>query len=101
MPESGIPQEVALLEFEETKQQTTSQGANNRADPPSITRLFSFYDNWLDPLIGLRGRLNLSKAFYLTAETDIGEDVGSPVDFTYNPRFKFTGKIEQVTYELK
>jgi hypothetical protein len=25
-----------------------------------------------DPLIGLRGRLNLSKAFYLTAETDVG-----------------------------
>ena len=32
----------------------------------------SFYDNWIDPVIGLRGRLNLSKAFYLTAETDIG-----------------------------
>src|SRR5215469_1536266 len=32
----------------------------------------SFYDNWLDPLIGLRGRLNLRKAFYLIAETDIG-----------------------------
>ena len=45
--------------------------------------------------------MNLSKAFYLTAETDIGEDVGPPVDFTYNPPFKFTGKIEQVTYELK
>ncbi len=24
------------------------------------------------PLIGLRGRYNLSKAFYLTAETDVG-----------------------------
>ena len=32
---------------------------------------------------------------------DIGEDVGSPVDFTYKPPFKFTGKIEKVTYELK
>ena len=32
---------------------------------------------------------------------DIGEDVGSAVDFTYNPPFKFTGKIEKVTYELK
>jgi len=32
---------------------------------------------------------------------DIGEDVGSPVDFIYNPPFKFTGKIEKVTYELK
>jgi arylsulfatase len=32
---------------------------------------------------------------------DIGEDVGSPIDFTYKLPFKFTGKIEKVTYELK
>jgi arylsulfatase len=32
---------------------------------------------------------------------DIGEDVGSPVDFTYKLPFKFTGKIEKVTVELK
>ena len=37
-----------------------------------LNRSASFYDNWLDPLIGLRGRLNLTKAFYLTAETDVG-----------------------------
>jgi arylsulfatase A-like enzyme len=32
---------------------------------------------------------------------DVGEDVGSPVDFTYKLPFKFTGKIEKVTVELK
>src|SRR5262249_23515150 len=32
---------------------------------------------------------------------DIGQDVGSPVDFNYEPPFKFTGTIEKVTYELK
>ena len=32
---------------------------------------------------------------------DIGEDVGSAVDFTYKPPFKFTGKIEKVTFDLK
>ena len=32
---------------------------------------------------------------------DIGMDVGSPVDFAYKPPFKFTGKIEKVTVELK
>ena len=37
-----------------------------------LNRRFSFYINWIDPLIGLRGRFNLSKAFYLSAETDIG-----------------------------
>jgi hypothetical protein len=37
-----------------------------------LNKSFSFYDNWIDPLIGVRGRLNLTKAFYLTAETDVG-----------------------------
>ena len=32
---------------------------------------------------------------------DIGEDVGSPVDFTYKLPFKFTGRIEKVTFNLK
>ena len=32
---------------------------------------------------------------------DIGEDSGSPVDFDYTPPFKFTGKIQKVTLELK
>jgi hypothetical protein len=37
-----------------------------------LSRSFSFYDSWTDPVIGLRGRYNLNKAFYLTAETDLG-----------------------------
>ncbi len=32
---------------------------------------------------------------------DVGEDIGSPVDFTYKLPFNFTGKIEKVCYELK
>jgi arylsulfatase A-like enzyme len=32
---------------------------------------------------------------------DIGMDVGSPVDFTYKPPFKFTGKIDKVTFNLR
>jgi arylsulfatase A-like enzyme len=31
---------------------------------------------------------------------DIGEDVGSAIDFTYKPPFKFTGKINKVTVDL-
>jgi hypothetical protein len=37
-----------------------------------LNRGFSFYDSWTDPVIGLRGRFNLNKAFYLTAESDVG-----------------------------
>jgi hypothetical protein len=32
---------------------------------------------------------------------DIGEDTGSPIDFSYAPPFKFTGKLGKVTVELK
>ena len=32
---------------------------------------------------------------------DIGEDVGSAVDFTYKLPFKFTGEIEKATFLLQ
>jgi arylsulfatase len=32
---------------------------------------------------------------------DIGEDTGSPIDFSYKPPFKFTGKLDRVVVELK
>lgn len=38
--------------------------------------------------------------FSLGEGLDIGRDVGSPVDFTYELPFKFTGKINKVTVEL-
>src|SRR5262245_26188497 len=45
-----------------------------------LNRRFSFYDDWFDPVIGLRARYNLYKAFYLTAESDVGGfGIGSDV----------------------
>jgi hypothetical protein len=45
-----------------------------------LNRSFSLYEDWVDPIIGLRGRLNLMKAFYLTGETDVGGfTVGSDI----------------------
>ena len=32
---------------------------------------------------------------------DIGEDSGSPIDFTYTPPFKFDGKLRKVTVDFK
>src|SRR5204863_8700882 len=32
---------------------------------------------------------------------DVGEDSGSPIDFSYTPPFKLTGKLDRVTVELK
>jgi hypothetical protein len=39
--------------------------------------------------------------FSICEGLDIGMDGGSPVDFTYQVPFAFTGKIEKVTIELK
>lgn len=40
-------------------------------------------------------------SFSLGEGHDIGEDVGSAVDFTYQLPFKFTRTIDKVVYELK
>ena len=32
---------------------------------------------------------------------DVGEDTGTPVNLNYDVPFKFTGKIEKVTIDLK
>jgi hypothetical protein len=52
------------------KAQLTNQVASRVTN--QLSRSFSFYDDWFDPVIGLRGRFNLNKAFYLTAESDVG-----------------------------
>jgi hypothetical protein len=60
----------AQARVNQLKAQLASQVANLIIGP--LNRSYSFYDSWADPLIGLRGRLNLNKTFYLTAETDVG-----------------------------
>jgi arylsulfatase len=39
--------------------------------------------------------------FSLGEGLDVGQDTGSPIDFTYKLPFAFTGKIENVEVELK
>jgi autotransporter family porin len=60
----------AQARVNQLKAQLASQVANKLTS--QLNRSLSFYDDWFDPVIGVRGRLNLSKAFYLTAETDVG-----------------------------
>jgi len=52
------------------KSQLSNQIARTLSN--QLNRSFSFYDDWFDPAIGLRGRFYLNKAFYLTAESDVG-----------------------------
>jgi hypothetical protein len=60
----------AQARVNQLKAQLTDQVANRVTS--QLNRSFSFYDDWFDPVIGLRGRFNLNKAFYLTAESDVG-----------------------------
>jgi hypothetical protein len=60
----------AQARVNQLKSQLASQVANTLTG--QLSRSFSFYDDWFDPVIGLRGRFNLTKAFYLTAESDVG-----------------------------
>jgi len=60
----------ATARVDQLKAQLSNQVASRVTS--QLSRSFSFYDNWFDPVIGLRGRLNLSKVFYLTAESDVG-----------------------------
>jgi hypothetical protein len=60
----------ALARVNQLKAQLASQVATSVTS--QLNRRFSFYDDWFDPVIGLRGRFNLNKAFYLTAESDVG-----------------------------
>jgi hypothetical protein len=70
----------AQARVNQLKAQLTNQVANRVTS--QLNRSFSFYDDWFDPVIGLRGRFNLNKAFYLTAESDVGGfGIGSDIAF--------------------
>jgi hypothetical protein len=60
----------AQAKVNQIKSQLTNQVSAKLTQ--QLSRSFSFYDSWTDPVIGLRGRYNLNKVFYLTAETDVG-----------------------------
>jgi hypothetical protein len=49
------------------------------------------------------GRIEQTQCCMYSADegTDVGEDAGTPVTEAYQAPFKFTGKIDQVTIDLK
>lgn len=52
-------------------------------------------------IAGGRLKRTMPIQFSLGEGIDVGMDLGSPIDFTYDLPFAFTGKIEKVTVELK
>lgn len=62
--------EEARSRIDRVKKRIAKEISNELKD--GLDNSFSLAEDWWDPYIGLRARLNLSKAFYLTAKADIG-----------------------------
>ena len=66
---------VAARQDPMTAQQKIAQILNKQ-----LNRSFSLTERWVDPYLGISGRYDLTKAFYVTARADVGGfDVGSKV----------------------
>jgi hypothetical protein len=78
------------------KAQLSGQIANRLTN--QLNRTFSFYDDWFDPVIGLRARYDLNKAFYLTAET---MSAGLASDLTSLCRFFYAALGCQITRYIR
>jgi len=63
--QSGVQSRVAAA-----KAKLTQEIASAVTD--KLNTKVSRFDDWVDPIVGLRGRYYLSKAFYLTGRADIG-----------------------------
>jgi len=77
---------AAIIAEGQAKTATLKLGAQQRVDylkrkladeiasrlHSALNQSFSKTNYWFDPYVGLRGRLNINKAFYLTGRADIG-----------------------------
>jgi len=82
VPLLGVEEKIKLLKLirEARQHPMTAQQRITRILKRQLNRGFSLTEYWADPYIGIGGRYNLSKAFYLTGRADVGGfGVGSDV----------------------
>jgi hypothetical protein len=82
VPPLGVDEKIRLLKLirEARQNPMTAQQKIARILKRQLNRGFSLTEYWTDPYIGIGGRYNLSKAFYLTGKADVGGfGVGSDV----------------------
>jgi hypothetical protein len=82
VPPLGLDEKIKLLKLIRQARQNpiTAQPKIARILKRQLNRGFSLTEYWTDPYIGIGGRYNLSKAFYLTGKADVGGfGVGSDV----------------------
>jgi hypothetical protein len=71
---------ILKLIVEARKDPITAQQKIAKILNRELNRSFSLTERWVDPYLGIGGRYDLNKAFYVTARADVGGfDVGSQV----------------------
>jgi len=83
IPPLGFEEKIKLLQLirEARRHPETARRRIIDVLNKQLNRTFSLTERWADPYIGIGGRYNLTKAFYVTGKVDVGGfDVGS--DFT-------------------
>ncbi len=82
IPPLGFDEKAKLLKLIIAARQDpiTAQAKIAMALNKVLNRTFSLTERWADPYIGISGRYNLTKAFYLTGKVDVGGfGVGSDI----------------------
>ncbi len=81
-PPLGAEEKIKILKFiiEARRNPMTAQQKIASFLHRQLNRGFSLTEYWTDPYVGLGGRYNLGKAYYLTGKVDVGGfEVGSDV----------------------
>jgi hypothetical protein len=81
-PPLGVEEKIKILKFiiRARRHPMTAQQKIVRFLHTQLNRGFSLTEYWTDPYIGLGGRYNLGKVYYLTGKADVGGfEVGSDV----------------------
>ncbi len=82
IPPLGFDEKAKLLKLIIAARQDpiTAQAKIAKTLNNVLNRTFSLTERWVDPYIGISGRYNLTKAFYLTGKVDVGGfGVGSDI----------------------
>jgi len=74
VPPLGVEEKIKLLKLirEARQDPMTAHQRITRILKRQLNRGFSLTEYWTDPYIGIGGRYNLGKAFYLTGKADVG-----------------------------
>jgi hypothetical protein len=74
IPPLGAEEKIKILKLirEARQDPMTAQAKITKVLNNELNRTLSLTERWGDPYIGISGRYNLSKAFYLTGKVDVG-----------------------------